>query len=49
MRQHRGAAMAEQYGVTSVPSVVVDGRVFCLAGGGVDAELLRIILIGGDE
>ena len=48
MRGGRGAVLAEQYGVTSVPAVVVDGRLFSLAGGGVDEELLRIILtVGG--
>ena len=41
------AARAEQYGVRSVPAVVVDGKLArCCAGRGVDESMLRAAGVG---
>lgn len=42
-----GADRAQQYGIKSVPSVVVDGTIAaCCQGGGVDREQLQAAGIG---
>lgn len=42
-----GADKAQQYGIKSVPSVVVDGTIAaCCRGGGVDREQLQAAGIG---
>lgn len=42
-----GADKAQQYGINSVPSVVVDGTIAaCCQGGGVDREQLREAGVG---
>lgn len=47
MRQPEVAARAKQYGVRSVPAVVVDGRLAdCCAGRGVDEATLRAAGVG---
>jgi glutaredoxin 3 len=47
MRQPNVAARAKQYGVRSVPSVVVDGKLAdCCAGRGVDKATLRAAGVG---
>ncbi len=47
MRQPNVAARAKQYGVRSVPAVVVDGKLAdCCAGRGVDEASLRAAGVG---
>ncbi len=47
MRQPDVAARAKQYGVRSVPAVVVDGKLAdCCAGRGVDEASLRAAGVG---
>lgn len=47
MRQPDVAARAKQYGVRSVPAVVIDGKLAdCCAGRGVDEAVLRAAGIG---
>lgn len=47
MRKPEAAAKAKQYGVKSVPAVVVNGVLAaCCAGGGVDESALRAAGIG---
>lgn len=47
MREKDAAAKAEQYGIRSVPAVVVDGKLAdCCAGRGINAESLKNAGIG---
>lgn len=47
MHQPEVAARAKQYGIRSVPAVVVDGRIAdCCAGRGVDEATLRAAGVG---
>lgn len=47
MRDSQVAARAKQFGVRSVPAVVVDGKLAdCCAGRGVDADALRAAGVG---
>ena len=47
MHQSAGAAKAKQYGIRSVPAVVVDGKLAdCCAGRGPDEAALRAAGIG---
>lgn len=47
MTEGEGADAARQYGVTRVPTVVVDGRLAdCCGQGTVDANMLRAIGVG---
>ena len=47
MRQPEVAERAKEYGVRSVPAVVVDGKLAdCCAGGGVDESALRAAGVG---
>ncbi len=47
MRQEDVAAKAKEYGVKSVPAVVIDGRLSdCCTGRGVDAETLKASGVG---
>ncbi len=47
MRQPDVAARAKQYGISSVPAVVVDGKLAdCCAGRGVDEVSLRAAGVG---
>jgi glutaredoxin len=47
MRQDDVAAKAKQYGVRSVPAVVIDGKLAdCCAGRGVDEATLRAAGLG---
>jgi len=47
MHRHEAAARAKQYGIRSVPAVVVDGRLAaCCANRGVSEELIREALEG---
>ena len=47
MHQPEVAARAEQYGVRSVPAVVIDGKLAdCCAGRGVDEATLRAAGVG---
>jgi glutaredoxin 3 len=47
MQQTEVAAKAKEYGIRSVPAVVIDGKLAdCCAGRGVDAEMLRANGVG---
>ena len=47
MRESRAAAKAKQYGIRSIPAVVVDGKLAdCCAGRGVDLESLKQMGVG---
>ena len=47
MHQSAGAAKAKQYGIRSVPAVVVDGKLAdCCAGRGPDEAALRAAGVG---
>ena len=47
MREDEVAAKAKQYGVRSVPAIVVDGKLAdCCAGRGVEAASLRAAGVG---
>lgn len=47
MRQDETAARARQYGVRSVPAVVIDGKLAdCCAGRGVDEATLKAAGVG---
>jgi glutaredoxin 3 len=47
MRQPEAAAKAQQYGVKTVPAVVIDGQLAsCCAGAGPDVETLRAAGLG---
>ena len=47
MRETEVATKAKQYGVHSVPAVVVDGKLAdCCAGRGVDLETLKNVGVG---
>ncbi len=46
MHQSDGASKAKQYGVRSVPAVVIDGKLAgCCAGRGPDEHVLRSALV----
>lgn len=47
MRQEDLAARARQYGIRTVPAVVIDGKLAdCCAGRGVDEAALRVAGVG---
>jgi len=47
MRQNEVAAKAKEYGVKSVPAVVIDGKLSdCCAGRGVDESTLKAAGVG---
>ena len=47
MHQSAGAAKAKQYGIRSIPAVVVDGKLAdCCAGRGPDEAVLRAAGVG---
>ncbi len=47
MHQDDIATKAKQYGVRSVPAIVIDGKLAaCCAGGGVDEASLRLAGVG---